>query len=244
MKNKEELILKRYNKSMEHSYSFGAAGTIELLKHNPQSVIKIILSNRLKDDAHIEIIYEICKKRNIPIEVNEKVINRVADKENIFVIGVFNKFKKVIDSNKSHVVLVNPSNMGNLGTIIRTCVGFGIKNLALITPCVDIYDPKVVRASMGAVFNLNFSHYSSFDEYLSNNSRRNIYTLMLKGSTDINKLERDKSETFSLVFGNEATGLDDSFLDKGKSILIRHTDNIDSLNLPVAVGISIYDFLR
>jgi RNA methyltransferase, TrmH family len=228
---KEEIVLKRYNKSMHHSYSFGAAGTIELLKHTPESVIKIILSNR-------------CKERNIPIEVNEKAINRIADKQNIFVIGVFEKFKKNIVSSASHIVLVNPSNMGNLGTIIRSCVGFGINNLALITPCVDIFDPKAVRASMGAVFNLNFSHYNTFDNYLEENDARKIYTLMLKGSTDINKLQRDKSERFSLVFGNEATGLDDSFLEKGKSVLIKHTDNIDSLNLPVAVGISIYAFLN
>lgn len=240
---KEQLILKKYNKNMEHSYSFGAAGTIELLKHNPKNVMKVLLSSRLKSDANIDIIYKICKRHNIPIEVNEKSINRISNKNNIFVIGVFRKFNRKIIPTKSHVVLVNPSNMGNLGTIIRTCVGFGINNIAMITPCVDIFDPKTVRASMGALFHLNFSHYETFDEYLKDNCTRTIYTLMLKGSTDINKINRNKDEVFSLVFGNEATGLDDSYLEIGRSILIRHTNHIDSLNLPIAVGISIYSFL-
>lgn len=239
-----EIALKRYKKKMGHSYTLGAAPTIELLKRAPEHVIKVILSKRIDDDANIGVIHGICNKWNIPIEVNEKAINRLSDKGNCFVVGVFGKFVKKVGKNNSHVVLVNPSNMGNLGTIIRTCVGFGINNLVLITPCVDIFNPKVIRASMGAIFNLNFSHYDSFDEYLMEYGDRDIYTLMLKGATEISKLDKDKDKKFSLVFGNEATGLDDSFLEVGKSVLIKHNDSIDSLNLPIAVGIAIYAFLH
>lgn len=241
---KEAVELKRYNKKMEYSYTLGAAPTIEMLKNEAKYAIKIILSNRIKEDINIDIIFKICDEWNIPIETNEKIINRLSDKENCFVIGIFKKFDRKIEHDSSHVVLVNPSNMGNLGTIIRTCVGFGINNLAIIEPCVDIYDPKVIRASMGAVFKLNFCKYNSFDEYYKEYKDREIYTFMLKGATDINKLERRKDKKFSLVFGNEATGLSDSFLEVGTSVLIRHTDNIDSLNLPIAVGIGIFAFLR
>ncbi len=236
--------LKRYRKKMEYSYTLGAAPTVELLKRAPEHVIKVILSKRIDKDANVGVIYNICDEWNIPIEVDEKTINRLSDKGNCFVIGVFDKFTKIAQKDSSHIVLVNPSNMGNLGTIIRTCVGFDMNNLVLITPCVDIFNPKVVRASMGAIFNLNFSHYDSFDKYLKDFPNRKIYTLMLKGATEINKLERKKEEKFSLVFGNEATGLDDSFLDIGKSVLIKHNDSIDSLNLPIAVGIAIYAFLN
>lgn len=236
--------LKRYRKKMEHSYTLGAAPTVELLKRTPEHVVKVILSKRIDEDANIGIIYNICSKWNIPIEIDEKTINRLSNKGNCFVVGVFEKFTRNVQRNSSHIVLVNPSNMGNLGTIIRTCVGFDMNNLVLITPCVDIFNPKVVRASMGAIFNLNFSHYDSFDEYLKDYPDRKIYTLMLKGATEINKLERKKEEKFSLIFGNEAAGLDDSFLDIGKSVLIKHNDSIDSLNLPIAVGIAIYAFLN
>ena len=51
-------------------------------------------------------------------------------------------------------------------------------------------------------------------------------------------------QKFSLVFGNEAKGLDDSFLKEGTSVVIKHTNNIDSLNLPIAVGIAIYEFSK
>lgn len=54
----------------------------------------------------------------------------------------------ILDGN--HVVLVNPSNAGNLGTIIRSCIGFGVEDIAIILPAVDLFDPKTIRASMGA----------------------------------------------------------------------------------------------
>lgn len=58
-------------------------------------------------------------------------------------------------NNANHVVLVNPGILGNMGTIIRTMLGFNYTNLAIIRPG-DVFDPRVVRASMGALFNINF----------------------------------------------------------------------------------------
>ena len=55
--------------------------------------------------------------------------------------------------------------MGNLGTILRSCLGFGMKDIAIIKPGVDIFDPKVVRASMGSIFSLNISYFNSFEDY-------------------------------------------------------------------------------
>lgn len=81
----------------------------------------------------------------------------------------------------NHVVLVNPGDMGNMGTIIRTMLGFNYSNLTIIKPGVDVFDPRVIRASMGALFNINFEYFDSFSEYLDKYPKRNIYSLMLKG---------------------------------------------------------------
>ena len=53
--------------------------------------------------------------------------------------------------------------------------------------------------------------------------------------------ETEFVKPFSLVFGNEATGLDDSFLSVGTSVIIAHSDRIDSLNLPIAASIAMYE---
>lgn len=240
----EDIQLKKYNKTMEHSYSFGSFPTIELLKNQPKSVVKILIHSDMTSPAQAELINDICNQHKIPIEYNNRIIEKLRDKENCLVIGVFKKYKSKLNENENHIVLVNPGDMGNMGTIIRSCVGFGIQNLAIIEPGVDVFHPKVVRASMGSLFQLNFTYFPSFEEYQRKFTKGSMYPFMLKGATDLSKLEINKKERFSLIFGNEATGLDDSFLEAGVSVFINHTNNIDSLNLSLAVGIGVYEFTK
>ena len=161
------------------------------------------------------------------------------DKENCFVVGVFKKFggKNI---NDKHIVLVNPSDMGNMGTIMRTMLGFDFKNLIIIRPCVDIFNPKVVRASMGAIFSLNIVEYESVEEYLNSNSNKK-YFFMLNGKKELGKFNNCYNK-FDLVFGNEASGLPEELINVDESVVIKHSKNIDSLNLPISVAMAIYEF--
>jgi len=122
-------------------------------------------------------------------------------------------------------------------------MGFGIKDLGIIKPGVDIYDPKVVRSSMGAVFKLSFKYFDSFDEY-RNSFSHDIYTFMLNAKETIHTVKLNETRPFSLVFGNEGSGLSDEFLDIGTSVIIPHSNEIDSLNLSIAVGIASYEFTK
>lgn len=231
---------KTYKKSFEHSYALGIFPTVELILSRPQSVIKVLVSSSYRADSHMDI-FELCKKYNIKTEINDKSINKISSKENCFVAGVFSKYQCELTEG-SHIVLVNPGNMGNMGTIIRTLTGFGLNDLAIISPGVDIFDPKVVRASMGSVFKINFKYYDSFNKYHEDFKKHKLYTFMLNGSVSLKDVKHDGNESFSLIFGNEAAGLDDSFADIGTNIFIKHTDRIDSLNLTIAAGIAIYQF--
>ncbi len=234
--------LKSYKKESEYSYTFGAFPTIELLSHRPEVVRKVLINSKFDEGIMRENIYNICKRNNIEILMDDKLFNKLSPKENCYVIGVFDKFSSCLEKDKPHIVLVNPNNQGNLGTIIRTIVGFGINNLAIIRPGVDIFDPKVLRSSMGAFFSLNFSYYESFTDYMKSYSNHKIYTFMLKGKPVLESLKADESTPFSLVFGNEASGLSEDFSNYGTSIRIPHLNTIDSLNLPLAVGIATYKF--
>lgn len=233
--------IKSYKKSFEHSYTFGMFPTVELITARPQAVVKVLVSSSYRSDNSMDI-FELCRKHNIRTEINDKAINKVADKENCFVVGVFEKYSCSLSRSQSHIVLVNPSNMGNMGTIIRTLVGFGLSDLAIISPGVDIFDPKVIRASMGALFRINFRYYDNFDQYRSEFKEHMIYTFMLDGAKSLKDVNHDENKKFSLVFGNEATGLDPSFAGAGTSVLIKHTERIDSLNLTIAAGIAMYHF--
>jgi TrmH family RNA methyltransferase len=138
-------------------------------------------------------------------------------------------------------VLVNPGDMGNLGTIMRTMLGFGLADLALVRPAADIFDPRSVRASMGALFALRCCYFDTFEDY-SGRSSHNLYPFMTDGEVQLRKAAFQ--EPFSLIFGNESSGLPPEYRGIGTSVTIAHTQRIDSLSLPVAAAIALYEATR
>ncbi|MDF2842201.1 MAG: hypothetical protein K0R00_627 [Herbinix sp.] len=232
-------LIKPYKKDSDYSYTLGAFPTFELLKTKPEQVLKVLVDPSFTDMDHFR---ELCKEKKVVIEINPKLISKLSDKDNCYVVGIFNKYESKLDEDKPHIVLVNPSNMGNLGTILRTSVGFGISNIGIILPGADVFHPKTVRSSMGALFRLNLRHFNSFEEYQAQYGSHDIFTFMLDGEKTLTLEECPKSKLFSLVFGNEATGLDPSFSKIGTSIFIPQSPEVDSLNLTIAVGIGAYVF--
>lgn len=234
--------LKKYSKDSNLSYSLGAFPTYELLTSYAKNVEYILLHEKLEISKDVEKILTLAKKHNIKTVTNGKLIEKLSGKSNIYIVGVFKKFNMKIDNAKNQVLLVNPSDMGNLGTIIRVMLGFNYTNLAIIKPCIDIFDPKVIRASMGAIFNINIQLFDSIEDYLKINNNEK-YPFMLKGQTYLQNIE-SKKHPHTLIFGNEATGLNDSYLNLGTPIKIQHSDKIDSLNLSMSVGIALYEFSK
>ncbi len=233
---------KSYNKNDNISYTFGAFPTYELLDKKIENVIEIIVHEKLEKSDDIDKILSMAKSNKIRVTTNGKLIEKLSKKGNVFVMGVFKKYESSFTKNANHVLLNNPSDMGNLGTIIRGMLGFGYENLALITPCIDHFDPRVIRASMGAIFSMNIETFSSFDEY-QKKYQNYPYPFMLKATQTLQNLSAKKSP-HTLIFGNEATGLPDKFLDVGTPLIIRQSDKIDSFNLSMSVTIACYEFSK
>ncbi|MBO7426684.1 MAG: TrmH family RNA methyltransferase [Clostridiales bacterium] len=227
----------RYRKESEVTYALGATVVMEYLNNAPELVTAVILHPQFRAEETIEKISRITGQRGIPVSTEEKPFNILSQKENCFVIAVITKKEKKLDP-ADHVVLVNPSNAGNMGTIVRSCIGFGVNNLAIIKPAVDFFDPKTIRASMGACARINVETFDSFDDYLRKYPGNNLYPFMLDGSTKLQNTEI--KEPFALIFGNEATGLPSDFQNIGSPIRIEHGSGIDSLNLPIAASIALY----
>lgn len=228
----------RYKKEDNITYALGATVVMEYLNCAPQLVEAVIMHPGFRSEETIEKIKTITSQKRIPLSVEEKPFNILSQKENCFVIGVIKKNRGELKAG-SHVVLVNPSNAGNMGTIIRSCAGFGVMDIAIITPAVDHFDPKTIRASMGAAARVNIQTFESFEDYRVKFPDNNMYPFMLDGSTLLQ--ETAINEPFSIIFGNEATGLPSDFQQIGQPIRIEHTNNIDSLNLPIAASIALYE---
>ena len=231
--------VKKYQKKFEYSYAFGSFPVIDLLKLHSEKVYQIFLKTGTQESEGIKEIMDLCVQRGIPFEYSNRVIDKISVKENTYVVAVFKKYESELVKNEKHLVLVNPMNLGNLGTIIRTMLGFDFKNLGIIKPAGDIFDPMVVRSTMGALFHINFEMFGSIEEYIEKYPNQNLYPFMLKGSKGIQEIKFEKPLT--IVHGNESKGLDDRFMEFGQSVYIPHSKNIDSLNLSVATTISLWE---
>jgi TrmH family RNA methyltransferase len=196
----------------------------------------ILISQRGAENKGVRQIEMLCYQKHIRTEVADCAVDRIAGCENAYIVGIFEKYNAPLQ-NADHIVLVNPSDCGNLGTILRAAVAYNVKNIVIIRPAVDIFDPKVIRASMGAVFRVNFAYFSAFDEYQSCFGNH-LYPFMTNGKIPLPCATF--VEPFSLVFGSEGAGLSKIYREIGESIYIPQSSAVDSLNLSVAVGIALY----
>jgi TrmH family RNA methyltransferase len=233
--------LKRYQKESGVSYAEGVFATLELLDARSDAAERVLLSSRCEPNEGVAKIRSTCAERGILVGIDDRTMERISPRASHLAIGVFRKYPMSLDANEDHVVLVEPADMGNLGAIARTMVGFGVHGLALVRPAVDAFDPKAIRASMGAVFRLSFAYFDSFGEYRQRFSRP-TYAFMTDGRRAIDRVRFDSPG--ALVFGNESSGLPPSFHDLGVSVAIPQTAAVDSLSLPTAVAIALYERAR
>lgn len=227
-------MVKKYKKENDVSYALGATVVMELLNNRPEKARAVYISTK----SDVSAVVDKAHACGVPAIVGDKPFNILSPKENCFAIGEFDKYDCALSHERNHVVLVNPSNSGNLGTIMRAALAFDCTDIAVIRPAVDPFDPKTVRASMGAAFSVNTRLYDSFDEYAAEFSDREFVPFMLCGAPFSDKTFSPEKK-YSLVFGNEATGLPPEF-EKFGAVKIEQSDKVDSLNLSVAASLALY----
>lgn len=249
---------KKYDKNLDYSYTLGQFPTIELINSKKAKLLSLILSDKLIINKQIEEIINYAKNNNVEVITSAKLIQQLSPKDNCYLIGVFSKYKETLNCG-NHVVLVSPTDSGNVGTIIRTMLGLNINNLAIIengkntnntielhknNTSIDVFNPKVIRASMGSIFSINIEYFENFADY-GKKYKNNYYAFCLESQTYLQDFKLEKSNNnFSLVFGNEATGLPKEIIDKCYPIKIRQSNNIDSFNLSISVAMGLYEITK
>ena len=236
--------LEPYTRKLDYSYQLGVFPALMLLEARPECAQRLLLHPAGLENEGVVKLREICARLGVREELAERVLRRESKKDNCFAGLVFKKYDCTLDPAASHAVLCQISDNGNAGTAMRSLLGFGIRDVAVVRPCVDVFDPHVLRASMGAFFKLRVKVYDDFDAYRADFPDRPLYPFMLDGARPLNEVAREARPPFSLVFGNEQTGLPPRFAALGQSVFIPQSDEIDSLNLAVAVSVGTYTFLN
>jgi TrmH family RNA methyltransferase len=136
---------------------------------------------------------------------------------------------------------------GNLGTIIRAAAWFGIRNIVCSDNCVDVYNPKTVQASMGAILNVNV-YYSDLKNFLCLANEKNIpvYGTVLRGES----IYKQKLGARGIILlGNESRGISDELMTYATNKIMipgvgRIVPGIESLNAGMAASVVFSEFLR
>lgn len=133
---------------------------------------------------------------------------------------------------------------GNLGTILRTALGAGISGVWLVAGTVDLFNPKVVRASMGAIFSLPFSLVNK-EEVLDMCQANNLKLFVTDVVDGVTYYQSDFTNPLALVVGNEANGVDPTFTKNASArIFIPLTNQVESLNVSIATAVLLYEVQR
>ena len=235
--------LEAYRTELDYSYAPGIFPSMEALLARPERVRRILVHSAAEGREGIGKLTALAGEHRIRVEEADRALGRISGKENCYAAAVFGKFTDTLRGDQPHVVLHNPGDAGNVGTILRTALGLGMEDVALIRPCVDVFDPRVVRASMGSLFRLRVRVYDTFEEYRAEFPDRALYPFMLDASVPLGEIT-DIPEVYSLIFGNEGSGLPPEFAGMGQSVRIESNDKVDSLNLGIAAAIGIYMFRK
>ena len=233
--------LEPYSRDLDYSYALGLFPASQLMQKRPGLARRLLVSSKAENSEGLAALRALCREHHVREETADKILSRVSGKENCFAAVVFDKFQGELTGG-NHLVLHHPGDKGNLGTMLRTALGFGYRDIAVIRPAADAFDPHVVRASMGAIFGLNLRYYDTFEEYRAQFPDHMCYPFMLDASVPVAEAVKEKKTPFALIMGNEGSGLPPEFARLGQPVRIPHNDEIDSLNLSVAAAIGMYAF--
>ncbi|WP_027409557.1 TrmH family RNA methyltransferase [Anoxybacteroides tepidamans] len=146
-----------------------------------------------------------------------------------------------LDWSKAQVLLIDAvQDPGNVGTMIRTADAVGIDAVILGEGCVDVYNPKVIRATQGSLFHLPVIR-GSLHEWVETFKEKgvSIYGTSLENGEDYRNVQPDGP--FALLVGNEGSGVNKELLEQTtKNLYIPIYGQAESLNVAVATGILLY----
>lgn len=157
-----------------------------------------------------------------------------------------NEFEGLIDKDERVFMLETVRDPGNLGTVIRSAAAFGIDTLILSSDCVDIYNPKVLRGAMGALFKMKIivlDDVCAAVKFLISQGRRVYASALDRSAKRLDEVSLDRRDV--VVVGNEGHGLSEKVIDEASCTLyIPMEDGSESLNAGVAASVIMWSLYK
>jgi RNA methyltransferase, TrmH family len=233
-----KLNLKKYRDSENKFIAEGKRLVSEGVKSN-FNCLEIFITNDFKE-REFEF-YKSFESQNVNITIlGNKDFSKISSTKNpqgIAAVFAIPSTESILFTDRTIVCLENISDPGNVGAILRSCDWFGIKSVILSKDCADLYNPKVLRATMGAIFNLNVLENANLIDLLTDfrNQNYNIYYADMDG---VDYREVNYKENSVITFCNEAFGPSKELRKVcDNPITIPKKGNIESLNVAAAAAV-------
>ena len=244
-------LYKRKGRAASKSFIIEGIKIIEEAVNNGYELKKIVYCDRFLKTKDGLDFFKIIENMNNLVYVPDNIFKEISDTENpqgILAISKFT-FRNLSELDKKEnlflLFLDELQDPGNMGTIIRPADAFNIEGIILTEGCVDPYNTKVVRATMGSIFRLPLYYISNGIEELTNLKDRGmkVYSTSLEGSLPI--YDVDYNSGVILVIGNESKGVSDEVFSLSDSLIkIPMPGMAESLNAGVAASIIMYEGLK
>lgn len=162
----------------------------------------------------------------------------------IFIIEKENK-DLCIDKDDKVIFLDSLQDPGNLGTVLRSAVAFGFTKIVLYNS-VDLYNPKVVKSSMGAIFNINvlqIKDYTSIIDVFKSQFRKLYAATLSTNSISIDQVNKKSSDV--IIIGNEGHGISSELIEIcDNTVIIPISVYSESLNASIAASIFMWEYSK
>ncbi|MEN9522129.1 MAG: hypothetical protein RL065_506 [Bacteroidota bacterium] len=164
----------------------------------------------------------------------ERVSNLFAPTDVLIIVKIPAASQPKFDAKKWSLALDGIQDPGNFGTIVRTADWFGIDEIFASTDCADIYNSKVIQATMGSFLRINI-HYCDLNELIQQNHFKTIAGAVMNGKNIFSEII---PSTGLIILGNEGKGISENILPLiNQPLTIPSKGNAESLNVAVAAGI-------
>ncbi len=159
------------------------------------------------------------------------------------IAAVYSKIERKIDYTKPVVYLNAINDPGNLGTILRSALAFGLKNIVVDEFCADVYNPKTINAAKDAIFKLNIEFDENREILREIKSKMPVYATRLEKSAGLEIIKKQK--LFCVVLGSESHGVDKKIQEmRDGFIRIPMSSEIESLNVAASAAIIFYEIFN
>lgn len=187
-----------------------------------------------------------CEKIEVSTDIFLKISDTKSPQGLLCIISMLDKSVLLdkIENMGCYAALEKISDPSNLGTILRTAEALGLDGVILSNDCCDIYSPKVVRGSMGAVFRMKFCVAEDFPKLIREFTQSGIRTYAATPGNAVSVTEVDFKSGIVLI-GNEGAGLTDESIDACLCrVKIPMGGRAESLNASAAAAILMWELIR